>query len=123
MELKELMALVDTVANIDEERLALDRKSKELKKLEDEHKARIMQEMAYLGLTQLNGFSGRIAQVRTSVEPVVTDWHETLQYIRDTGSTDLLQRRLTVSAVKLRWADGLQIPGVDQYEESKLLLA
>lgn len=123
MELKELMALVDMLAGTEADRLALDRRSKELKKIEDDFRATIIKEMQYLGLTSINGHSGRIANTKTSVEPVVVDWPTTLQYIRETGNLDLLHKRLTASAVKLRWADGVMVPGVDQYEETKLVLS
>jgi hypothetical protein len=43
-------------------------------------------------------------------------------YIREHGALDLLQRRLTESAVKLRWDDGIQIPGVGIETEQKLQL-
>ena len=123
MELKELMLLVDEASTVETERLALDRRSKELKKVEEDYKARILQAMGLLGLRTINGASGRVASIRTTVEPVVSDWPVTLQYIRETGNLDLLHKRLTASAVKLRWADGLTIPGVEQYEDTKLLFS
>jgi hypothetical protein len=122
VELKDLMLLIDEAATVETERLALDRRSKELKKSEEDYKAKIMQAMNYLGLTTLNGYSGKTATMKHTVEPVVNDWSQTLQYIRETGNLDLLHKRLTASAVKLRWADGISIPGVDQYEETKLTI-
>lgn len=44
--------------------------------------------------------------------PLVNDWAATLNFIKSTGSVDLLQKRLTDSAVKARWDNGLDIPGV-----------
>lgn len=47
--------------------------------------------------------------------PFVTDWAQTLDYIRERpASIDLLQKRLTESAVKARWDSGITIPGVEK---------
>jgi hypothetical protein len=48
----------------------------------------------------------------TSTEPVATEWPKLLDYIRENDALDMLQKRLTASAVKLRWADGQEIPGI-----------
>lgn len=44
---------------------------------------------------------------------LVTDWAAVLQHIKATGEVDLLQKRLTESAVKARWDNQVQIPGVE----------
>lgn len=43
--------------------------------------------------------------------PNVESWPELIKYIKETGSVDLLQKRLTTSAVKLRMDEG-ELPGV-----------
>ena len=43
---------------------------------------------------------------------VATDWAAILDFVTATQSLDLLQRRLTESAVKARWDAGVAIPGV-----------
>jgi len=45
--------------------------------------------------------------------PTVRDWSATLAYIKETGQVDLLQKRLTDSAVKARWDAGVDVPGVE----------
>jgi hypothetical protein len=45
-----------------------------------------------------------------------------LDYIRETGSLDLLHRRLTESAVSARWAEGVNIPGVSVHTKHDLKL-
>jgi hypothetical protein len=123
MELKELMSLVDQLNLTEMDRLELDRLSKAKKVIEDDLRARIMKEFDYLGLTALSGVCGRTAHLKTSIEPVVNEWPSLHKYIITTGHLDLLHKRLTASAVKLRWADGIDIPGVDRYEERKLILS
>lgn len=58
--------------------------------------------------------SGFVAKRKTVNSPIVQDWVQTLNYIKSTGSVDLLQKRLTESAVKARWDSGVDIPGVDK---------
>ena len=53
----------------------------------------------------------RLKAVRKEV-PLVTDWAATLEYVKTTGQVDLLQKRLTDSAVKARWDNGIDVPGV-----------
>jgi len=57
---------------------------------------------------------GFVAKLKTVDASSVTDWSATLEYIKMTGSVDLLQKRLTESAVKARWDSGVDIPGVDK---------
>ena len=48
------------------------------------------------------------------VVPNITAWPELLGYIKHTGSLDLLQKRLTESAVKARWDADIEVPGVSK---------
>ena len=120
MELQKLQELIDTTAAIEAERLALDRRSKELKKLEDDGKAQIAQVMKENGYITIAGKGERLATLGKSIEPMIADWSLTSEYIRRTGSLDLLQKRLTPTAVKLRWEEGLEVPGIDRYEVLKV---
>lgn len=53
-------------------------------------------------------------------EPVVTDWPKLLDYIVDQGAVDLLQKRVTASAIKARWNDDQSVPGVQQIKKQSL---
>jgi len=101
----------------DAERLALDRASKSLKKRVDELSARIIALMSVSGLTSVDG-----AHIEEVQKPYISNFTELEGYIIEHGALDLLQKRLTESAVKLRWEDGIQIPGVGVSTEQKLRL-
>lgn len=45
---------------------------------------------------------------------VVNAWEILLPFIKETGQVDLLQKRITESAVKLRWDQGLMVPGTEK---------
>ncbi len=51
-------------------------------------------------------------------EPMADDWPAIIKYIKDTGSVDLLEKRLLKSGVKARWADGEVVPGVSKIEKT-----
>ena len=60
--------------------------------------------------------------MKSTMEPTLVDWELTRQYILDTGSIDLLQKRLTPSAVKARWDNNTVVPGVDPQSTYKLTI-
>jgi hypothetical protein len=81
--------------------------------------AEILQELQSKGLNSLGG-TDYIFIVDKTMEPEIADWGALSEYIRKYDALDLLQKRLTVSAVRLRWADSIDIPGVDKYQKLKL---
>jgi hypothetical protein len=57
------------------------------------------------------------ATLVTSVEPVAVAWPKLLDYIRENDALDIFQKRLTPSAIKARWAEGMDVPGVERTEK------
>ena len=47
-----------------------------------------------------------------SEKPAPEDWNAIHEYIRENDAVDLVQKRLHEGACKLRWDDGVEIPGV-----------
>lgn len=81
--------------------------------------AELLMMMVERGVNSLGGTDFYFVLDR-SVEPELVDWNALSGYIREHDALDLLQKRLTPTAVKLRWADGIAIPGIDKYEKLKL---
>jgi hypothetical protein len=103
------------------ERKALDSQSRALRLEEDFLKAEILACMIKMGLRDLTA-NGVAAHVEEKQKPYIANFSELEGYIREHGALDLLQKRLTESAVRLRWEDGIQIPGVGVTTEQKLTL-
>lgn len=63
------------------------------------------------------GVQGKLCQVSivTKQRPKVEDWDRLYKYIKRTGNFDLLQRRLSDPAIRERWEDGKEVPGVDTF--------
>lgn len=112
-----LAQMIEEARALDEARLELDRRSKDFKKRIDVLSAEIIAGMEASGLTRVDG--ARIEEVQ---KPFISDFLELEKYIQEHGALDLLQKRLTESAVKLRWEDGVAIPGVGVSTEKKLRL-
>ena len=108
---------IEQARALDLERLEHDRQSKKLKQEVDEISATLIAEMKLNGIDNLNG-----ARIVVKKKPYISDFTALEAYIVEHRATDLLQKRLTESAVKLRWEDGIAIPGVGLEEEEKLQL-
>jgi len=59
---------------------------------------------------RVDGFKATM-EAKESVN--VTDWPQLIDFIKHTGYVDLLQRRVTESAVKARWLAGVDVPGAE----------
>lgn len=55
------------------------------------------------------------AQITTKVKPAVNDWTALHSYIRETARFDLLQKRVSDTAVAATWEAGEDIPGVERF--------
>jgi hypothetical protein len=64
-----------------------------------------------------SGVAGKLARVTivTKVIAQVKDWDVFYKYVKKTGAFDLMQRRLTDTAVKERWDNGKEVPGVEPF--------
>ena len=109
--------MLEKARRLDKERLEHDRASKNLKQEVDNLTAEIMKFMHANNLTEVDG-----SRIVTKQKPYISDWTALNEYIKEHDATDLLQKRLTESAVKLRWDDDIQIPGVGMVVEEKLQL-
>lgn len=99
------------VCAITEERLTHDRASKKLKVTEDNLKASLIRAMQDDNLTVIE--TARVyVGVSQHQKPIIMNWAELEVWIRENNAVDMLQKRLTESAVNLRWDEGIQVPGV-----------
>lgn len=110
----ELADLKETAIKYEEtkaDRLAADKLSRNLKTKEDE--------LAFLMVTHCREHGGAgvdmgevLIDYSSTIQPVAEDWDAIHRYIKEHDAIDLVHKRLTVSAVQLRWDDDVTIPGV-----------
>jgi F0F1-type ATP synthase epsilon subunit len=102
---------VPAILAVRSKRLSLQR---EADLLEQEEKAltnALIEAMAQEGRDTYED-GGIVVNLVTTDEPLVDSWPKLLDYIVENGAVDLLQKRVTVSAVKARWKDDVNLPGV-----------
>jgi hypothetical protein len=63
------------------------------------------------------GASGKRARVSviTKQVPQVKDWDKFYAHVKKTGQFELMQRRLADTAIRERWDNGKQVPGVETF--------
>jgi hypothetical protein len=107
------MQEIEEYFNLRQQRLAVQREADKLEQQEKDLLYSIQTQMSAkkVGTTTYRGYT---ASIESKPSPVVKDWTLTLDYIRSTGELDMLQKRLTESAVKARWDAGVDIPGVEK---------
>ena len=54
--------------------------------------------------------------------PSPKDWKKIWAHIKKTGETDLVQKRLSSTAVRARWKDNKKVPGVEKFTKIGLSL-
>lgn len=112
---KTLAQCADLLYETREARLAIEKQAEELKKREALLKDHLINE---LPKSQAGGIAGKVARVTitTKLIPQVKDWDSFRAYIKKTGSWDLIQKRVSDTAVKERWEAGKEIPGVEAFQ-------
>lgn len=100
------------------------KKQAELKKMtatEDALEAHIIGLLNPLQLASARGAQAQ-ATITTRVVPTIEDDAKFFAYLKRTGQFDLLQKRLAVTAVRERWDDHAEVPGVGRFSERVLHL-
>jgi hypothetical protein len=103
--------LINQYISVRAQRLVLDKEAATLKESEEELKKTIISKFRE-GDIQAMGADNGLVKMTTLDEPKCTDWSATYEHIRETGSFELLHRRLANLAVRERWEAGEEIPGV-----------
>lgn len=94
------------------ERLAIEKQAEKVKEKELKLKNFLilsMNSQAYEGIVE----GGRITGVRTTEVPTCNDRAALDKFILETGSLDILQFRLSSTAIKDRADKGVEVPGIE----------
>jgi hypothetical protein len=62
------------------------------------------------------------AGIKVSNVPLVEDWDKLHEYIKTTGEFDLMQKRISVTAWRARYDEGIEVPGVSKVEDVDISL-
>lgn len=114
--------LVNQYISVRAQRLELDRQSKVVKEAEDDLQKVIVSKMREQDMKALGATNG-LVKLHESEEPVAENWEEIWQFIKENNAWELLHKRITVTAVKERWNDGIAVPGVGKSTVFKLTVS
>lgn len=111
---KSAAACADMLHTTRLERLRLQRECDNLSELETKLKDFFI---ATMSKSDTTGIAGKVARVQlgTKSVPTVEDWDAFYAHVKKTGNFELMQRRLNDTAVKERWDNKKQVPGVGRF--------
>lgn len=112
---------IDALYALREMRLGIERKVKELKEEEVRKREALFELLTAYGLTKASG-AVATAGIKVSNIPLVEDWDQLHAYIKETGEFDLMQKRISVTAWRARFEEGVDIPGVSKVEDVDISL-
>jgi hypothetical protein len=104
---------VDKLDSTRKARLVLQREVEELKKVESELQDHLIRNVPKGSA----GVFGRVmkALITTKDIPQVADWPAFYKYVMKKKAFELLQKRLSATAIQERWDAGEKIPGVEVF--------
>lgn len=112
---KNLGECADLYAEVRELRLAMQKHTDAMKERESEIREHII---SNLSKREETGAAGRRyrAQIVLKTVPTIKDWNVLTNYVRESGRFDLLQKRVSDTAVKDLWEEGNEVPGVEKFQ-------
>jgi hypothetical protein len=104
--------LADLYDKIRAERIAIDKLSEEKKAYESTLRAALIEGLKKANLSVAGGTRVR-ATLGTKHVPQVRDWTALYEYVRKHRAFELLQKRISTTAVVERWDSGKTVDGID----------
>ena len=117
-----LGAMIDHLYELRNSRILLDRESKELKEQETALKTFIIDKLKQDGSEGNRGQLATCSIIR-SREAAVLDWQAYMKFLAGEEAWELVQQRVSITALRERWDAGQEIPGVEMYEKEDLSVA
>jgi len=108
---KTLGGTSDALYKIKEELSALNRKIKDLEEQRGELIKHAHKQLNKAHITSVKGRYGQISKTERDI-PIIEDWDAFTKYVARTKSFDMLQHRVGEAAIKARWEEGKEIPGI-----------
>ena len=119
MDLAEIGKLADLLEAAKDKRIKADKRAAELKSEENALQEALIAEMEANNLSSVGGKSCVVNRT-VKQRAIATDWDKLYVYIKENDAFDLLHKRLTDTAVKLREDDGVHVPGTALMDYSHL---
>lgn len=112
---------IDKLYALRAERLAIGKQVDSLKAQEAVLRRNIINRLSANGLDSGRG-KDATASITKETTCNIVDWQAFTAYVLETNGLDLLQKRVSMEAVKARWEDEINVPGVVKVELPNLSL-
>ena len=122
MNLEELGHLVETYRSRRQTRLDAQKLMENAKRLEMEAEQEIISAMISHGIGSIGDSTTRVTR-QIKLRPHAENWGEIDDYIRESGNTAILQRRLHEGHINELKEDGINVPGVSEIEINRLTVS
>lgn len=111
---KALGACADKLFELRNKRLDMQKLVDEVEAEEKAYKNHLIEN---LPKSEASGVAGKLARITivTKQIPQVKDWVAFHAHVKKSGNFDLLQKRLSDAAIKERWEEGKEVPGVEHF--------
>lgn len=121
MKLSDIDKMLGRYITVRTKRLELDKQSAEMKAEESMILDSVKAELLGRDLVEYQPKGAMVkAKIDMKAFADVFDWDTLWKHIQRTGEFDLLQKRVTVTAVRQRWEVGAEVPGVKQSQEPEI---
>lgn len=97
------------------ERMDLDRKSRELKKIEDTAESLLIDQIRKNKVLNVQFQGLTVSLAGPKMKPHVQEWPKFYAYILEHQDFSLLERRPAAKAITERWDDNQVVPGVEKF--------
>jgi len=114
---------IEAILSVRKRRLSLQREADLLEQEEKGLTNDLIERMNHEMMAPVYREGENEAMLITTEEPMIAPnggWPLVLDYIRENDAMDILQKRITPSAVKARWEAGEAIPGVEKVRKYAL---
>jgi hypothetical protein len=103
--------LIEKILNLRTKVSELEAEAEELRVERNTLENDLMEAMASMGVTQLGSVMGT-ATMKSATKFAIANWDEFIQYVVETESFDMLQKRISTKAVGERIAAEEEVPGI-----------
>jgi hypothetical protein len=111
---KSLAVCADLYYQTRQKRLAIEKSTEDLREQERILKEHLIQS---LPKSQAQGIAGKVCRVQVVVKPIpkVGDPKAFAAFCKRKGNEDLMSHSMNPSAVKVRWENGVVVPGIERF--------
>jgi hypothetical protein len=117
----ELGETIDLLYKTRQERLALDKQVQEFKTVETKLREELLDMLSNIGLEKASGKEATVG-IRRNEVPLIIEWGDIHQYIKESDRFDLLQKRLSAPAWRELYQSGILVPGTVMGIDTELSL-